>query len=113
MRRVLGESLAVGFVLFLSTAWAASEAPHQKGSPAVSSLHVQPIISPERVSVQERSVSLERAPKEIIRPVTVEEGGRLTLERLRRELTRYPDEDLLGRFLELSTELPPLFGEEG
>lgn len=36
----------------------------------------------------------------------------LSLERLRRENSRYPDQDMVGRFIELSTECPPLFGSE-
>ncbi len=29
---------------------------------------------------------------------------------LRSDATRYPDHDLAGRFVEMSTELPPMFG---
>ena len=36
----------------------------------------------------------------------------LSRELVRGSATRYPDHDLAGRFVEMSTELPPMFGDE-
>lgn len=42
----------------------------------------------------------------------VEVPERLSFERMRRENYRFPDSSMATRFVELSTELPPLFGAE-
>lgn len=35
----------------------------------------------------------------------------MSMGKLRRGAYRYPDHDLTGRFVELTTELPPMFGD--
>ncbi len=44
--------------------------------------------------------------------IVIEAPRRISLERIRRESARYPDMDTAGRFVELSTECPPLFGSD-
>ena len=44
--------------------------------------------------------------------IVVEAPKRLSLDRLRRESSRYPEQDLIGRFVECATECPPLFGTD-
>ena len=42
-------------------------------------------------------------------PVILEAPMRLSLERLRHEISRYPDQTLSDRFVAVATERPPLF----
>jgi rare lipoprotein A len=44
--------------------------------------------------------------------MTIEGTASFSLDRLRREAARYPDQDLLGRFSEVITEPAPLFGPD-
>ncbi len=82
---------------FLSASLCAAEVPEGsvKAAPAAS---LRPLSPVERTAVAES--------------VTVETPFTLTLDRLRREQYRAPDEDLLGRFAQASTECPPLFGSD-
>lgn len=73
-------------------------APNRNVSPsAVSGVHAS---EDQRVGAEERVV--------VVMPSRWLRGGEL----LRRSAYRYPDHDLAGRFVEMSTELPPMFGDE-
>ena len=131
--RVLGfTSLLMGVFSMVSVSVVFSETPpsnsslspmirssaFHKGLPAPSvQLVVSPVVSmpvsEDHPAVTEPVPLVETAPKaEAIRPMTVEGYGGLSLDQLRREVVRYPDQGLLGRFVEKATELPPLFGSD-
>ncbi len=74
----------------------------QTGRPLVASPNVYhaapaPLLEPEAGRVPEQVVENPRL---------------ISFDRLRRESYRYPDQDLLGRWIEVSTQLPPLFGAQ-
>lgn len=76
---------------------------------------IVPATVPTIISVAKRAVPAPVAarPADIGRPVQVIElSKKVTLESLRRSADRYSEIGAVSRFLELSTELPPLFGEE-
>lgn len=52
--------------------------------------------------------SVENTPSRRV----VENPDRPSLDGLRRRIHRYSEQDLPGRFVEISTERPPLFGSE-
>ena len=71
-------------------------APNWDVSPAA----VSDVQAPENKRVEAEGVVIEMPPKWLSR------------ERVRGSATRYPDHDLAGRFVEMATELPPMFGDE-
>jgi hypothetical protein len=110
--RVLGVWLAVFGTLSFYASAAMSESPTQNLPPPSSRSSgavTVPQVHPQRVTLPaDRHVRRDQA----VRPMTVEGDSRISLDRLRRELYRYPDSDMVTRFLELTTERPPLFGSD-
>ena len=68
------------------------------------------------VSVPTAAAPVVQAPEDKVvkaKEIVVEmPPGRLSMELLRRSAYRYPDHDVAGRFVEMETELPPMFGDE-
>ena len=75
-------------------------------------------VAPVRLPIMVRAPIVNRkeltpvVPQKARQVLVVEPPRRLSLDRLRRESSRYPELDMVGRFVELSTECPPLFGDE-
>ena len=57
----------------------------------------------------EVSYASNRSAEEFTVPAVIEGSRLISLDRLRREQYRYPDQDLAGRMIEMATECPPLF----
>ena len=57
----------------------------------------------------EVSYASDRSAEEFTVPAVIEGSRIISLDRLRREQYRYPDQDLAGRMIEMATECPPLF----
>lgn len=57
----------------------------------------------------EISYASERSAEGFAMPAVIGGYRPVSLERLRREQYRYPDQDLAGRMIETTTECPPLF----
>ena len=110
--RVLGVWLVVFGMLSFYASAAMSESPTQNLPPPTSRSSgavTLPQTHPQQVALPtDRRLRRNQA----IRPMTVEGGSGISLDRLRRELYRYPDQDMVARFLELTTERPPLFGSD-
>lgn len=110
--RVLGIWLGLFGIFFLGLSAAFPDAAVQ----SVSSPPAYPSVTvalPQVHSYETVSVPADFPDRgQAIRPTAVEDSSGVTLDRLRRELYRYPDQDLAGRFVELLTERPPLFGSD-
>lgn len=108
--------LAFGFVLVFSSLSTATPALLIQAVPVQSELARSRVGTPNR-NVSPAVVSGVQAPEDqrvgAEERVVVEMPPRwLSVELLRRSATRYPDHDLAGRFVEMATELPPMFGDE-
>ncbi len=57
----------------------------------------------------EISYASKRSAEGFTMPAVIGGYRPVSLERLRREQYRYPDQDLAGRMIETATECPPLF----
>jgi len=57
----------------------------------------------------EISYASNRSVEEFTMPAVIDGSRLISLDRLRREQYRYPDQDLAGRMIETATECPPLF----
>ena len=102
--RVLGLWFVVcGIFAAFSSAALSESAPNSNIPPVPSRSPYPSIVRPLETRV---------GADQPMRPMTVEGEFRISLDRLRRELYRYPDQDLVGRFFELLTERPPLFGND-
>lgn len=100
----------------VSTASAESVPAESASIPAIHGI-VSPILpesSAPRNVVRMPAVAAPVVEKAAYRhPVIVLEAPEgVSLDRLRRESASYPDHGMAGRFVELSTELPPLFGTD-
>jgi len=111
--------LAFGFVLVFSSGGypdsSTTSGPATAAlAPLIQTVPVQSELARSRVGAPNRGVQVpedQRVGAE--ERVVVEMPPRwLSGELLRRSAYRYPDHDLAGRFVEMATELPPMFGDE-
>jgi len=71
-----------------------------------------PVVTPSRMPEMAVPVLEDVAGGRTRGPMSIEVPRRVSLEQLRRGDVLYPDQDLVGRFVELLTECPPLFGTD-
>lgn len=115
-RKVLARSAtAVFFILFNSPAGfsesAANAAAVQQTPRPIQISNPTPMGVGDGLEVKGAQV-LGEAPSQETESVPAP-PHRLSMDRLRRENFRYPDHGLIGRFIELSTECPPLLESDG
>ena len=107
-RSFMGYAIPIcAFVLFAASSGYSETAypPAALTLPAPQSLEIRAQVSGSGVPAHPSPA----APQAVI---VVETPRTLTLDGLRRDASLYPDHDLAGRFVELTTQLPPLFGED-
>jgi hypothetical protein len=106
-------SLLVGAALFLTASTSYAETVSTDAAKILPALQPMEMVIMPRINGSASQGIQTRTPAAAPGQVIVLEAPRgLSLERLRRENSRYPDQDSAGRFIELSTECPPLFGQE-
>lgn len=117
--------LAAGFLLAAVSTASAESVPVESASLPVMNAIVSPILpevgAPRNELTPPAAVPVQAPPaapavpqaaerSEYRHPVIVLEAPeRVSFDQLRREAARYPDHSMSGRFVELSTQLPPLF----
>jgi len=110
---VRSRALGIGVVgcLIVSFVWVLSVIAET--SPTVVTVPSETFLSLRAISYGSRAPLFTPLPREEnLELITIEASEDVSLLRLRRELNRYMDQDLLGRFAEVATECPPLFGSE-
>ena len=100
------ETLSAGKVLPPAAVQSYRILSNSKPMPAMSGVG---IASKAVSSEDERWVFIPARSSEGIDSVTVVESSGRSLDQLRRQAHRYPDQDLANRFAEAATECPPLF----
>lgn len=96
-----------GILLYAFPAWGLTDAVSYPTPSLKETAHSNVSSFSIPVPSTEAVASFPGAPVEPMVLGVVEGSGGLSLERLRRELNRYPDDDLLGRFVQVATERPP------